>query len=162
MWIKAGIIQMLRVNSELRDYLWTESTRSVSAVNYTVFTRLEWRGIVPHGCVAVDASARKFWPGVIAASDSKVRDPYVALSLLTIVRSLQILFVFALCFGMLCCFQGMEILNMCPSLSQKHSYFTHFGAWKRLFARKPSVLIIPLFCCFIIIPAVCKSDEPIS
>lgn len=28
MWIKAGIIQMLRVNSELRDYLWT-GNRSV-------------------------------------------------------------------------------------------------------------------------------------
>lgn len=41
-----------------------------------------------HGCVAVYAFVRKFWPGVIAASDSKVRDPlvYVALSLFTIVK----------------------------------------------------------------------------
>lgn len=40
------------------------------------------------GCVAVHASVRKFWPGVSAASDSKVRDPLVALSLLTSVPSM--------------------------------------------------------------------------
>lgn len=66
---------------------------------------------MPHGCVAVYASVRKFWPGVIAASDSKVRDPYVALSLLTIVRccivrSLQILFVLTLCFVGFAVFKG--------------------------------------------------------
>jgi len=166
MWLKAGIIQMLRVNSELRDYLWTESRRvspckhrQCHAVSYTaVLTRLEWRGIMALGCVAVYTSVRKFCPGVIAASDGKVSDPYVArltIVICCIVRSLQILF--ALCLGRLCCFQGMEIVNS-EWAKNILSFFTHFGAWKRLFACKPSVLIIPLFCCFITIPAVCKSN----
>ncbi len=61
-----------------------------------------------HGCVAVHASVRKFWPGVSAASDSKVRDPLVALSLLTFVPSMY------LHIGRLCCFYRINILNKFP------------------------------------------------
>lgn len=42
------------------------------------------------GCVAVHASVRKFGPGVSAASDSKVRDSLVALSLLTFLPSVYL------------------------------------------------------------------------
>ncbi len=44
------------------------------------------------GCVAVHASVRKFGPGagVSAASDRKVRDPLVALSLLTFLPSVYL------------------------------------------------------------------------
>lgn len=52
------------------------------------------------GCVAVHSSVRKFWPGVSAASDSKVRDPLVAFSLLTFVPSTCILVGFAVFTGL--------------------------------------------------------------